>query len=209
MDFRHERSFPLLMSRLALGAVAALLTQAVAAASPADNSCIPPQPAALRCRRSSPFADLGAPSRRRPARRRSRTARRPISSAGPSRSTAIRRSSAPTASPVNGHEQQGAAYVFTKTDDVWNLAATLTASDGVAFDLFGERVALSGNVAAIGAYQADGSRGAVYVFTGNGSHWTQKARLVADDGAASDCLGWSVAADGADRVRRRAVRRDG
>jgi hypothetical protein len=97
---------------------------------------------------------------------------------------------------VDGHVQQGAAYVFTKTDGLWNLAATLTASDGNIHDIFGERVALSGNIAAIGAYQADGSKGAVYVFSGAGSHWTEKARLVADDGAANDCLGWSLAATG-------------
>jgi FG-GAP repeat protein len=97
---------------------------------------------------------------------------------------------------IDGHEQQGAAYVFTKADGVWNLSATLIASDGAAFDTFGERVALSGNVAAIGAYQADDSKGAVYVFSGSGSHWTPKARLVADDGAANDCLGWSLAVTG-------------
>ena len=94
---------------------------------------------------------------------------------------------------VNGHTQQGAAYVFTEADGIWTLAATLTADDGAPFDIFGSEVSLSGTVAAIGAYQADHSRGAVYVFTGSGGQWTQKARLAADDGASQDCLGWSVA----------------
>jgi FG-GAP repeat protein len=94
---------------------------------------------------------------------------------------------------VGGNEQQGTAYVFTKADGVWTLAATLTANDGQPFDIFGDAVALSGGVAAIGAYQADQSRGAVYVFTGSGTHWTQKARLAADDAANGDCLGWSIA----------------
>ena len=93
---------------------------------------------------------------------------------------------------VSGRQQQGSAYVFTKSDGLWTLAATLVANDGRPFDIFGDAVALSGGVAAIGAYQA-GNRGTVYVFTGSGTHWTQKARLNANDGATGDCLGWSVA----------------
>jgi len=183
---RPNVSVPL--SRLALGAFAALLTQSISAASL-------PQLVHPAARSPSPFADLTAPAG---------TGQRVVISNGASGdyfgwSVAIDGATALVgayAVTVNGHEQQGAAYVFTKTDGLWNLAATLTASDGVAFDIFGERVALSGNVAAIGAYQADGSKGAVYVFTGSGSHWTQKARLVADDGVNNDCLGWSVAAAG-------------
>ncbi|HEV7489162.1 MAG TPA: FG-GAP repeat protein, partial [Rhodanobacteraceae bacterium] len=93
----------------------------------------------------------------------------------------------------NGQEQQGAVYVFTQSNGIWTQTATLTANDGHAFDIFGSEVSISGTVAAIGAYQYNHSHGVVYVFTGSGSSWTQKAELVADDGAANDCLGWSVA----------------
>ncbi len=176
-------------SRLVLGAIAALLMQPLSAA---------PLPELLHpeaMSQSSPLADFSAPAG---------TGQRVVINSGAQGdyfgwSVAIDGDTALVgayAVTVGGHEQQGAAYVFTRTDDLWNLAATLTASDGVAFDIFGERVALSGNVAAIGAYQADRSKGAVYVFTGSGSHWSQKARLVADDGANNDCLGWSVAAAG-------------
>jgi len=98
---------------------------------------------------------------------------------------------------VNGQEQQGAVYVFTESNGVWTQTATLTANDGLRFDIFGSEVALSGNVAAIGAYQSNHSVGAVYVFTGSGSAWTQKAKLTADDGVRGDCLGWSVAVSSA------------
>jgi len=182
------------LSRIALGSIAALLTQSISAAS-LPEIVHPAIVDAAAWARSSPFAALGAPAG---------TGQRVVIANGAQGdffgwSVAIDGDTALVgayAVTVDGHEQQGAAYVFTKTGDLWNLAATLTASDGVAFDIFGERVALSGNVAAIGAYEADRSKGAVYVFTGSGSHWTQKARLVADDGAASDCLGWSVAATG-------------
>lgn len=94
---------------------------------------------------------------------------------------------------LNGHQQQGAVYVFTEANGIWTQTATLTASDGHAFDIFGSEVSISGTVAAIGAYQYNHSHGAVYVFTGSGHSWTQKAELAADDGAANDCLGWSIA----------------
>jgi hypothetical protein len=92
---------------------------------------------------------------------------------------------------VGDHQQQGLAYIFTESDGLWTLAATLAANDGRAFDTFGSAVALSNGVAAVGAYQAKGGRGYVYVFTGAGSHWTQKAKLSTGT-TAEECLGWSV-----------------
>ncbi|HET7925320.1 MAG TPA: FG-GAP repeat protein [Rhodanobacteraceae bacterium] len=180
-----------MLSRIALGAIAALLTPAAPAAQ------LPELAHPQGVSPAAPFADFasGAPSG---------TGQRVVIADGAQLdyfgwSVAIDGDTALVGAygvTVNGYTEQGAAYVFTKTDGVWILAATLTGSDGFAFDLFGERVALSGNIAAIGAYGADGSKGAVYVFSGSGSHWTEKARLVADDGAANDCLGWSLAATG-------------
>lgn len=182
------------LSRVALGAIAALLTES-AFAAPLPQIVYPAGAGGAALSRSSPLADVSAPAG---------TGQRVVISGGAQTdyfgwSVAMDGDTALVGAygvTVDGHKQQGAAYVFTKADDLWNLAATLTASDGVTFDIFGERVALSGNVAAIGAYQADGSKGAVYVFSGSGSHWTQKARLAADDGVANDCLGWSVAVSG-------------
>ena len=96
---------------------------------------------------------------------------------------------------VGVHKQQGLAYIFTETDGVWTLAATLTANDGRPFDTFGSAVALSNGIAAVGAYQADGGRGYVYVYTGSGAHWTQKAKLSTDT-TVDECLGWSVGVSG-------------
>ena len=96
---------------------------------------------------------------------------------------------------VGNYKQQGLAYIFTESDGLWTLAATLVANDGRAFDTFGSAVALSNGVAAVGAYQAEGGRGYVYVFTGSGSHWTQKAKLSTGTNA-EECLGWSVGVSG-------------
>ena len=73
-------------------------------------------------------------------------------------------------------------------------------SDTGAGDSFGIGVALSGDGAtlAVGADQEDGS-GAVYVFTRNGTAWSQQARLKASNPDTGDSFGWSLAlsADGA------------
>jgi len=90
---------------------------------------------------------------------------------------------------------KGAAYVFTQAGDEWTQTAKLTASDGVAGDGFGWSVAVTSSRIVVGAPGATAS-GAVYTFAPAGpGAWTQAAKMSASDGAASDDLGWSVAAD--------------
>ena len=99
---------------------------------------------------------------------------------------------------VGGNNEQGAAYVFTRSGASWSQQAKLTASDGDALDVFGWSVALSsnGNTAIAGASRADGTnafQGAAYVFTRSGATWSQQAKLISSDGATLDWFGWSVA----------------
>ncbi|MBN2145918.1 MAG: hypothetical protein JW726_00965, partial [Anaerolineales bacterium] len=69
-------------------------------------------------------------------------------------------------------------------------------------DNFGISVALSnsGDTAVVGAYKADigenTDQGALYVFKRADGVWENHYKLVADDGAANDKLGWSVAISG-------------
>lgn len=76
----------------------------------------------------------------------------------------------------------------------------LVAADGAEGDRFGNAVALSGDTALVAARSADpgghDSQGAVYVFTRDGGTWKHGAKLVAEDGNASDQFGWSVALSG-------------
>ena len=79
--------------------------------------------------------------------------------------------------------------------------ATLTAGDGAAGDTLGYSVALDGDTALVGAYNAtvggNASAGAVYVFTRTGTTWSQQAKLTAGaDAAAGDAFGISVALSG-------------
>ncbi len=67
-------------------------------------------------------------------------------------------------------------------------------------DTLGGSVAISGDTLVVGADFArvgdHESQGAAYVFTRSGTTWTQQAKLVADDGAAFDYFGCSVALSG-------------
>ena len=97
---------------------------------------------------------------------------------------------------VGANFSQGAAYVFTSNGSTWGQQAELTASDGAALDLFGSAVALAGNTAVVGAPSklvGAIAEGGAYLFTTDGTSWTQQAELLSPDGAANDGLGGSAA----------------
>ena len=101
---------------------------------------------------------------------------------------------------IDANASQGAAYVFTRSGTTWTQQAQLIASDGAAEDYFGGSVALSGDTALVVASNddvgANADQGSAYVFTRSGMTWTQQAKLIALDGAASDNFGRSVALSG-------------
>src|SRR6266403_2206353 len=101
---------------------------------------------------------------------------------------------------VGGNTSQGAAYVFNQSNGTWSESQKLTASDGGLFDNFGASVALDGSTLVVGANGAtvggNPAQGAVYVFTESNGTWTQTQKLTANDGAAYDNFGLSVALKG-------------
>jgi hypothetical protein len=99
---------------------------------------------------------------------------------------------------VGDNELQGAAYVYSNVGGTWTFIKKLLADDAVGGEFFGRSVAMSGTRALVGAPYAsvDGTpaRGAVYVFDGSTSDWTQTGKVVADDGNPGDAFGFSLAA---------------
>ena len=92
----------------------------------------------------------------------------------------------------------GAVYVFTRSGSSWSQQAKLTAADGAETDIFGVRVALSGDTVLISARRDDDDvmgidAGSAYIFTRTGTTWQQQVKLTASDGAADDRFGRSVA----------------
>ena len=95
---------------------------------------------------------------------------------------------------------KGAVYVFTRSGETWSQQQKITASDGVAADFFGYRVALQNDTLVVGAHNSDpsgDSSGSVYVFTRSGGTWTEEQKLTTSDGVASDMFGVGVAISGA------------
>ena len=105
---------------------------------------------------------------------------------------------------VNSNDMQGSAYIFVRQGSNWVQQAKLTASDGAALEWFGYSVAISGDVAVVGCPYDDvvvlpftyTDRGSIYVFTRNGTTWTQSAKLIANDGLQGEAFGWSVSISG-------------
>ena len=82
-----------------------------------------------------------------------------------------------------------------KSLNVSNARPKLTASDGAINDTFGRSLAFSNNgLLAVGAI-GDGPHytGAVYLFSGSGTNWTQIKKITASDADTNDHFGTSVA----------------
>ncbi len=104
-----------------------------------------------------------------------------------------------------GGTNAGAAYVFERdqgSQDNWGEVTKLTASDAEAGDLFGTSVAISGDIAIVGArFESAGGHqaGAAYVFQrghGGPDNWGEVAKLTASDAQATDWFGAAVAVSG-------------
>ena len=100
---------------------------------------------------------------------------------------------------VNAARREGACLEESAAPDAVGQPFQLLAANGAQGDSFGTSVAISGDTAVIGAYGYDvgvDDKGSAYVFTRNGSVWTQQAKLLATDGAQGDFFGDSVAISG-------------
>ena len=97
----------------------------------------------------------------------------------------------------------GAVYVFERNEggaDNWGQVAKLTADNGANGDTFGYSLALDGDLAVIGAYEADEfgtNAGKAYVFQRNGmGTWNQISQITSSDIASGDRFGYFTALSG-------------
>jgi hypothetical protein len=99
---------------------------------------------------------------------------------------------------------KGSAYVFSRNQggtDNWGLVSKLTA-DNTAYGFFGSSLSLDGDTAIVGAFRDNengASSGSAYIFSrnqGGSDNWGLVKKLLADDGAADNFFGFSVAISG-------------
>jgi hypothetical protein len=105
----------------------------------------------------------------------------------------------------------GAVYVYTRSGTQWSQQAYIKGSNTGSGDNFGYSVALAGDTLAVGANLEDSNAtgvggdqgndnapnsGAVYVYTRNGTLWSQQAYIKASNAEAGDFFGWSLSLSG-------------
>ncbi|MCH7638004.1 MAG: T9SS type A sorting domain-containing protein [Bacteroidetes bacterium] len=90
----------------------------------------------------------------------------------------------------------GSAYVFRWNGVTWEEEQKLIASDGSAWDQFGQSVSVYDDIVVVGASGDDEYSGSVYVFRWNGMKWQEEQKLIASDGVEGDQFGHSVSVSG-------------
>ena len=94
-----------------------------------------------------------------------------------------------------GGMDSGAAYVFVRNGTSWIQQTKLTHQGAVPGDLFGFSVAVYEDNALVGAHLSDAAgpdSGAAYLFTRNGSRWTEDFLLLPNDIGIGDEFGYAV-----------------
>jgi len=113
------------------------------------------------------------------------------------------------ATEINGNQADnsasgaGAAYVFVRSGSTWTQQAYVKSPTGRANALFGYSVSLdnSGNTLAAGAFDEDGGKGALHIFTRGGGAWSHQARLQASNAERQDSMGtWVTISDDGNTV---------
>ncbi len=93
----------------------------------------------------------------------------------------------------------GVAYAFVRSGPRWAQQSSMSVT-AAANDEFGTAVALNGDTALIGVPGKNNGTGVVYVLTRGATRWSQRPGPAADDLAAGDQFGFSMAAGGAGTV---------
>ncbi len=106
---------------------------------------------------------------------------------------------------VNGNQSNqtvggsGAAYVFVRDGETWSQQAYLKSDHPMQNDEFGRTVGITGDTIVVGIPFDDGlatDSGGAYVFSREGTTWSQQDFLKSADPGKYDLLGWSVSASG-------------
>ncbi|MGH9854629.1 MAG: hypothetical protein ACREBD_32765, partial [Blastocatellia bacterium] len=116
------------------------------------------------------------------------------------RAVAINGNTIVVAAPIatNNKSKQGAVYVFAGSGAGWKLQGSLFGE--AADDRFGISVSISGDQLAVGTpfdnVGLNQYQGSVTLFRRSGATWSPEKTVTANDGAALDYFGWSVALSG-------------
>lgn len=99
---------------------------------------------------------------------------------------------------------QGSVYILIRNGTTWTQQAKLTALDSSANDLFGSKVALFDDYAAVSGGDdditvngvANTDQGSAFIYIRSGTTWTEQAKLITSDVASFDPFGANVSING-------------
>ncbi len=96
---------------------------------------------------------------------------------------------------IDGISNQGAAYIFSRSNGNWSQEAKLVADDGESVIRFGQSVAIWEDTIVIGAPRTgfDTGQSSAFIFTKKNDTWTQQAKLIPNGGSPGAWFGISVA----------------
>src|SRR5437773_740150 len=111
----------------------------------------------------------------------------------------------------NAANGSGAVYLFTRSGSTWSQHAYVKSSNTRPNVMFGYSVAMNanGDTLAVGEFDADRGRGALYTFARNDGNWSQQARLQPGLLSPQDSMGcWVAISDDGNTVMAGAVDED-
>jgi hypothetical protein len=118
---------------------------------------------------------------------------------------------------INGNQNDnsaggsGAVYTFARSGSAWSQQAYVKSSTAARNALFGYSVSLSanGDTMAVGAFDEDRGKGALYIFTRSSASWSQQARVQAATADPQDSMGcWVAISDDGNTVAAGALDED-
>ncbi len=114
---------------------------------------------------------------------------------GFSRAVAISDDAVFVSEPLNRYVP-GMVHVYEKEMGEWTRQTVLTAPDAEWGDHFGQSIAVEDGWMLVGAIEANGRRGAAFLYENTGAEWMHVASLLPEDVEAGDNAGATVALQG-------------
>lgn len=97
-------------------------------------------------------------------------------------------------------DDKGSAYVYDQSSDSWRQEAKITAGNDELGDI-GSSVAISNDgTTIVVSHLSDSDPSSAYIFNKRNDSWSEKTKLVAEDGAERDFFGAAMALSGDGRI---------
>lgn len=96
----------------------------------------------------------------------------------------------------NGLKSIFVPEILSPVNSIYVRSQKLVANDAAAMDHFGWSVAISGNLAIVGAYNDNSGKGSAYIYVRDGETWRLEDKIEASDGVSNELFGYSVDIDG-------------